>query len=98
MKYYLQALVDELELKLNQDERLVAEVYARFREECSEKQACQSDCVSMKKAIQERAALQQAMLLTRYKQHETLQRTNATSSERLSQVCVYLLTFGIRVS
>lgn len=79
--------MDELELKLDQDERLVKEVYARFREECSEKQACQSDCVSIKKAIQERAALQQEMLVTRYKQHQTLQRGNATSSERLSQVC-----------
>lgn len=81
-----QALVDELELKLDQDERLVKEVCARFREESSEKQACEMDSVSMKKAIQERAALQYEMLRTRYKQHGTLQRSNATSTERLSQV------------
>lgn len=81
-----QALVDELELKLDQDERLVKEVHARFREESSEKQACEVDSTSMKKAIQERAALQHEMLQTRYKQHDTLQRSNATNTERLSQV------------
>lgn len=84
----LQALVDELELKLDQDERLVKEVCARFREECCEKQACQTDFSSMKRAIQERAALQKEMINTRYKQHETLQKGNAINAERLSQVGV----------
>lgn len=83
---YKQALVDELELKLDQDERLVKEVCARFREESCERQACQTDFASLKKAIQERAALQHQMLSTRYKQHDTLQRSNANSTERLSQV------------
>lgn len=81
-----QALVDELELKLAQDERLVKEVRGRFREESCERQACQTDIASMTKAIQERAALQQEMLMTRYRQHDTLQKSNAINSERLSQV------------
>lgn len=85
--------MDELELKLDQDERLVKEVCARFREECCEKQACQTDYASLKKAIQERAALQQEMLSNRHRQHETLQRSNAVSTERLSQVCVCLYYF-----
>lgn len=80
-----QALVDELELKLDQDERLVKEVGERFREECCEKQACQMDFAAMKKAIQERATLQQEMLQNRHRQHETLQRSNAASTLRLSQ-------------
>lgn len=46
----------------------------------------------MKKAIQERAALQEEMLLNRHKQHETLQRSNAASTERLSQVLVKNIT------
>lgn len=75
-----------MELKLDQDERLVKEVYARFREESCEKQACQVDCTSLKKALEERVALQHTMLMTRYKQHETLQRSNADSTERLSKV------------
>lgn len=78
--------MDELELKLDQDERLVKEVGERFREECCEKQACQTDFAAMKKAIQERAALQQEMLQNRHRQHETLQRSNAASTLRLSQV------------
>lgn len=86
---HCQALVDELELKLDQDERLVKEVCAKRREEFCERQACQTDIASMKKAIQERAALQQQMLSTRYKQHEILQRSNAVSTERLSQVCFF---------
>lgn len=81
-----QALVDELELKLDQDARLVKEVGERFREECCEKQACQTDYAAMKKAIQERAALQQEMLQNRHRQHETLQRSNAASTLRLTQV------------
>lgn len=78
--------MDELELKLDQDERLVKEVCTRFREERCEKQACQSDFASMKKAIQERTALQQQMLSNRQKQHQTLQKSNAMTTERLSQV------------
>lgn len=85
---HAKALVDELELKLEQDERLVKEVGERLREECCERQACQSDFASMKKAIQERAALHQKMLLNRQKQHETLQRSNAASTQRLSEVRV----------
>lgn len=90
-----QALVDELELKLDQDERLVKEVGERFREECCEKQACQTDFAAMKKAIHERAALQQEMLQNRHRQHETLQRSNAASTLRLSQVsvCAYPCTY-----
>eukprot|EP00903_Cladosiphon_okamuranus_P017528 g16143.t1 len=80
------ALVDELELKLDQDARLVKEVGERVREECCEKQACQTDFAAMKKAIQERAALQQEMLQNRHRQHETLQRSNAASTLRLSQL------------
>lgn len=78
--------MDELELKLDQDARLVKEVYARFREESCEQQACLMDYTSLKKATQERLSLQHTMLMTRYKQHETLQRSNADSSERLSKV------------
>lgn len=93
--------MDELELKLDQDERLVKEVGERFREECCEKQACQTDFAAMKKAIQERAALQQEMLQNRHRQHDTLQRSNAASTLRLSQVrtCASLLyTLKLRVT
>ncbi|CAM9893847.1 unnamed protein product, partial [Hapterophycus canaliculatus] len=75
------ALVDELELKLDQDARLVKEVCTRFREERCEKQACQSDFATMKRAIQERTALQQQMLVNRHKQHQTLQRSNVVTTE-----------------
>lgn len=85
-RFILQALVDELELKLGQDQRLVKEVRTRFREDSCEKQACKIDYARMKKAIQERAVLYRTMLTTRYKQHETLQRSNTCSAERLLKV------------
>lgn len=89
-----QALVDELELKLGQDKRLLKEVYSRFREESCERQACRIDSTCMKKAFRERAALQQTMLAIRYKQHDILQRNNVDTSERLSRVS----TLGQRCS
>lgn len=81
-----QALVDELELKLDQDERLIKEVRARFREESCEKQAYQMDYTSLKRVIQERVTLQHKMLMTRYTQHETLHRSNADNTHRMSKV------------
>ncbi|CAM9350220.1 unnamed protein product, partial [Phaeothamnion confervicola] len=77
-------LVEELEIKLSQDRRLVTEIRRRLAEECYEKTAYRIDYAGMRAAVRQMAALQRSLVDARLRQHEALQRSNADDSERMA--------------
>ncbi|CAM9268591.1 unnamed protein product [Chrysoparadoxa australica] len=83
---HCQALIDELEIKLAQDRRLVGEFRKRCHEEVYERMIYQVDYGHLRKVVQEAAALNHGLLMSGYKQHQVLQRSNTDDTARLNSL------------
>ncbi|KAG5176162.1 hypothetical protein JKP88DRAFT_336430 [Tribonema minus] len=78
------ALIAELEIKLEQDARLIQEIRRRLQGERDERAVTVAASAELRRAMLAAAALQREMLESRYRQHIVLQTTNAAAATRLS--------------